>query len=191
LYLDLDCLPKDFLLRDPSHLRANNINNLWAHWDTRRAAKQKLVIFVAGKLGDMSRAHLENAVPHKEKKIQKEYVEINDEDEEQTSAMPRPRPTACTELLARIQPASNVSASMHPTPHTTGPVESDSSEDDSAAPPSTGCTKGLAARPSCAQGGAPAAVPMRDHVSFLKSLSSHNGYLLLVEGIRDLCKVGW
>jgi hypothetical protein len=141
----LDCLPKDFLLRDPSHLRASDINNLWAHWDARRAAKQKLVIFVAGKLGDMSRARLDNTVLHKEKKIQKEYVEIDDEDEEQTSARPCPRPTACTELLARIQPASNVLASMHPTPRTTGLAKSDSSEDDSAAPPSTGRTKGLAA----------------------------------------------
>ncbi|KAG1827501.1 uncharacterized protein BJ212DRAFT_1294756 [Suillus subaureus] len=188
LYLDLDCLPKDFLLRDPSHLRASDINNLWAHWDTRRATKQKLVIFVAGKLGDMSRARLENAVPHKEKKIQKEYMEIDDEDEEQTSAMPHPHPTAHTELPARIQPASNVLASMRPIPRTTGPAESDSSDNNSATPPSTGCTKGLAAQPSCAQAGAPAAVPMRDHVSFLKSLSSHDRYLLLVEGIRDLCK---
>ncbi|KAG2062508.1 hypothetical protein BDR04DRAFT_1123897 [Suillus decipiens] len=68
-------------------------------------------------------------------------------------------------------------------------AKSDSSEDDgSAATPSTGHTRPPATHPCSAQECAPAAVPMRDHASFLKSLSSHYGYLSLVEGIRDLGK---
>ncbi|KAG2107465.1 uncharacterized protein F5147DRAFT_653327 [Suillus discolor] len=48
--------------------------------------------------------------------------------------------------------------------------------------------KGLVGRPSSAQLGAPAAVPMKDHMSFLRALSSNPKYLHFVEGLRDLQK---
>ncbi|KIK31794.1 hypothetical protein CY34DRAFT_19565 [Suillus luteus UH-Slu-Lm8-n1] len=68
------------------------------------------------------------------------------------------------------------------------PADSDSSEDESAAAVSGGRTGEPAARPSSAQEGAPAAIPIKERVSFLKSLSNLAGYLLLVEGIKDLKK---
>ncbi|KAG2745130.1 hypothetical protein P692DRAFT_20742858 [Suillus brevipes Sb2] len=46
VYLDPDSIPDGFVVQDPSHLKAQEINNLWRHWEARKALKQKLVIFV-------------------------------------------------------------------------------------------------------------------------------------------------
>ncbi|KAG1887372.1 hypothetical protein F4604DRAFT_1675340 [Suillus subluteus] len=212
LYLDLDCLPKDFLLRDPSHLRASDVTKLWDHWEVRRANKHKLIIFLAGKLGDMSKESLENAVPYQGNQKKKEYKEIDDKDQDPTSgklsaartdrpaeskAASKPSastlPTPRTTRPAGAKAASKPSASTRPTPRTTRPAEGDSSDDKSSDDESVavvfaGRTTGPAARPSGTQEGAPASIHMKDRVRFLKSLSSHNGYLLLVEGIKDLEK---
>ncbi|KAG1858927.1 hypothetical protein F4604DRAFT_2037785 [Suillus subluteus] len=212
LYLDLDCLPKDFLLRDPSHLRASDVTKLWDHWEVRRANKHKLIIFLAGKLGDMSKESLENAVPYQGNQKKKEYKEIDDKDQDPTSgklsaartdrpaeskAASKPSastlPTPRTTGPAGAKAASKPSASTRPTPRTTRPAEGDSSDDkssddESVAVAFAGRTTGPAARPSGTQEGAPASIHMKDRVRFLKSLSSHNGYLLLVEGIKDLEK---
>ncbi|KAG2109007.1 uncharacterized protein F5147DRAFT_773346 [Suillus discolor] len=183
LYLDLECLPKGFLLRDPSHLRADDITKLWDHWEVRRAAKQRLIIFLAGKLANMSKESLQNAVPYKgDKKV---YVEISQENEDDTSAKP---PTTRTEGPAGTKAASSALASTHLAPCTISPADDDSSEDDLATTSFAGHTTGPAGGPSGAQEGAPAAVPMKDRVQFLKSLSNNDKYLLLVEGVRDLEK---
>ncbi|KAG2034147.1 hypothetical protein BDR03DRAFT_1013630 [Suillus americanus] len=227
LYLDLKYLPKGFLLRDPSHLRADDITKLWDHWKVRWAAKQRLIIFLAGKLGDMSKESLQNAVPYQGPK--KVYVKIAQENKDNTSAKPpttctegpagtkaassalaSTRPTPRTKGPARTKAASSASASTNPTPrtkglagtkaassaltsthlapHTISPADGDSSEDDLAIASFAGRTTGPAAQPSGTQEGAPAAVPMKDHVQFLKSLSNNDKYLLLVEGVRDLKK---
>ncbi|KAG1764088.1 hypothetical protein EV702DRAFT_1216922 [Suillus placidus] len=115
----------------------------------------------------------------------KEYKEINNKDQDPTSTK---LSTARTDQPAESKAAPKASASARPTPHTTRPAESDSSDDELAAAAFAGRTTGPAARPSSAQEGAPAAIPMKDCVRFLKSLSNHDGYLLLVEGIRDLKK---
>jgi hypothetical protein len=190
-------------------LRASDITKLWDHWEVRRANKDRLIIFLAGKLGDMSKESLKNAVPYQGNPKKKDYKEIDDKDKDPTSGKistahtDRPaeskaaskssastRPTPHTTRPAESKAASKASASTHPTPRITGPAEGDSSDEESAAVMFARCTAGPAARPSGAQDGAPAVIPMKDRVRFLKSLSSHNGYLLLVEGIRDLEKVG-
>ncbi|KAG1870310.1 hypothetical protein F4604DRAFT_1926547 [Suillus subluteus] len=202
LYLDSDSLPEGFILRDPSHMRAENINQLWGHWEARKAAKKKLVIFVAAKLGDMSKEWLKNAVPYQEKS-KKKYVKI------QQDTPARPHSATRTEQLARVAASSKGAASTRPTPGATrpargnsesesagaaatgrraSPAESDSSEDElPAAAPAASRTR-MATRPSSAQLGAPATVPIKDRITFLKSLSSNSEYLLLVEAIRDLGK---
>ncbi|KAG1753351.1 hypothetical protein EDB19DRAFT_1903006 [Suillus lakei] len=187
LYLDLDCLPEDFLLRDPSHLRASDITKLWDHWEVRRANKDRLIIFLAGKLGDMSKESLKNADPTSGK-ISTAHTDCPAESKAASKSSASTRPTPRTTRPAESKAASKASASTHPTPRITGPAEGDSSDEESAAVTFARRTAGPAARPSGAQDGAPAVVPMKDRVRFLKSLSSHNGYLLLVEGIRDLEK---
>lgn len=203
LYLDSDSLPDGFILRDPSHMRAENINQLWGHWEARKAAKKKLVIFVAAKLGDMSKERLKNAVPYQEKS-KKKYVEI------QQDTPARPHSATRTEQPARVAASSKGAASTRPTPGTTrpargnsesesagaaatgrraSPAESDSSEDELPAAASAASRTRMATRPSSAQLGAPATVPIKDRITFLKSLSSNSEYLLLVEAIRDLGKV--
>lgn len=52
-YLDSGSVPDDFIVRDPSHMKADHINLLWHHWETRRSAKKKLVIFIKAKTSDM------------------------------------------------------------------------------------------------------------------------------------------
>lgn len=202
-YVDLDCVPKDFVFRDPSHMRLVDVNKLWRHWELRRSANEKLVIFVGCRVIDLSKRLLANAVPLERTKKKKMYVEIDDETGQQTSsaqhltkltecpakdsrAAASPRPT-----MRRGRPAGDLSsdwpASPRPTKHMKRPAED--SSDDEAAPKS--CLRGPADRPSLAQHGAPAAVPMKDRLRFLRDLSSNDDYRHLVEGIRDLKKVGF
>ncbi|KAG2127185.1 uncharacterized protein EDB93DRAFT_1109393 [Suillus bovinus] len=151
LYLDLNSIPEGFILRDPSHMRAENINELWAHWQARKEENKKLVIFIAGKIGDMSKELLRDAVPHQEK-TKKMYV--------------------------KIEPVSSSESESGGTPSTSRRANLVKGANESAAAASMGR----------AQEGAPATVRMKDRIPFLKSLSSDNEYLLLVEGIRDLGK---
>ncbi|KAG1825205.1 hypothetical protein EV424DRAFT_1537908 [Suillus variegatus] len=187
LYLDPNSVPEGFILRDPSHMRAENINQLWAHWEARRAAKKKLVIFNAAKIGDMSKELLRNAVPHQQK-TNKMYVEIEPVTASSSKGAASTHPTHCTTRLAEDGSSESESAGAPSTGRRTNLAESDSSEDESATAASRGRRTTTAARPSSAQQGAPATVPMKDRIPFLKSLSSSNEYLLLVEGIRDLRK---
>jgi hypothetical protein len=185
LYLDPNSVPEGFILRDPSHMRAENINQLWAHWDTKKAAKKKLVVFTAAKLGDMSKERLENADPYQEKSDNK-YVEIKPV---KTSSSKGAASTPRTTRTADSDSTESESARAAFTGCRTRPAESDSSEDESVAAASTGRRAGPAARPFSAPLGAPATVPIKDRILFMKSLSSNHEYQLLVEGIRDLGKV--
>jgi hypothetical protein len=141
LYLDLDCLPKDFLLRDPSHLRASDITKLWDHWEVRRSNKEKLIIFLAGKLGNMSKEHLENAVLYEGNQKKMNYKEIDHKDQDPTSGKTS---TAGTDHLAESKAASKPSASMYPTPCTTRPAESKAASKSSASMRPTPCITGPA-----------------------------------------------
>jgi len=166
-------------------MRAENINQLWAHWDTKKAAKKKLVVFTAAKLGDMSKERLENADPYQEKSDNK-YVEIKPV---KTSSSKGAASTPRTTRTADSDSTESESARAAFTGCRTRPAESDSSEDESVAAASTGRRAGPAARPFSAPLGAPATVPIKDRILFMKSLSSNHEYQLLVEGIRDLGKV--
>ncbi|KAG2158722.1 uncharacterized protein EDB93DRAFT_1245954 [Suillus bovinus] len=183
LYLDPDSLPKGFILRDPSHMRAENVNQLWTHWEGRKAAKKPLVIFMAAKIGDMSKKRLENAVPYQEK-TKKKYVEIEPAKTSSTTGGASARPTSRRMRPAGSDPSEDESAGAAPTSRRKTSAEPHSSEDEPAGAASTG----RAPRPATRQLGAPAAVPIKDHIQFLKSLSNNNEYLLLVEGIRDFGK---
>ncbi|KAG1832273.1 hypothetical protein F4604DRAFT_1946218 [Suillus subluteus] len=81
-YVDMDCVPKDFVFKDPSHMRAVEVNRLWRHWEFRKLSKEKLVIFVGGRVANLSRTQLANAIPERTKK-RKMYQEINDDDDEE------------------------------------------------------------------------------------------------------------
>ncbi|KAG2741536.1 hypothetical protein P692DRAFT_20652632, partial [Suillus brevipes Sb2] len=182
LYLDPTSLPKGFILRDPSHMRTENVNELWAHWEARKAARKPLVIFVSGKIGDMSKKRLKNAVPYKGKTTM-EYVEIDTVKTSSTTGAAGARPTPHMKGPAEADTSEDESAGAAPTPRTKRPAKADCSEDESAAP--TGRAPKPASRP---QPGAPAAVSIKGRIQFLKSLSNNDEYLLLVEGIRDLGK---
>ncbi|KAG1832275.1 hypothetical protein F4604DRAFT_1946220 [Suillus subluteus] len=103
-------------------------------------------------------------------------------------SMASQRPTSRTERPAGDS-TSSLSASPRPTKRMRRPAEiSDSSDDDVTASAPEDGLKGPAGRPSLAQLGAPAAVPVKDRLSFLLSLSGNPEYLHFVEGIRDLKK---
>ncbi|KAG2096964.1 uncharacterized protein F5147DRAFT_778106 [Suillus discolor] len=161
LYLDPDSIPNGFTVQDPSHLRVKEINKLWGHWEARKASKQRLVIFVGAASAHMNKSLLENAVYVGEKKSKKKYVEVDDEE----GASAAPTPMKRTRRLAEDS--------------------SEDSSDDNLAP-----SAGLVARPSVAQEGirTPATVPMKDRMSFLRSLSSNREYLLFISSIGGLKK---
>ncbi|KAG1850368.1 hypothetical protein DFJ58DRAFT_842443 [Suillus subalutaceus] len=136
-YIDLDCVPKDFVFRDPSH---------------------------------MSISCLRKGLPSIQSSPADSLASNTSAGGRSTKHMERPADDK----------TFNASASPRPTKRMKRPAEeSDSSDDDEA---------GWLARPSLAQHGAPAAVPMKDRMKFLRDLSSNDEYRHFIEGIRDLKK---
>ncbi|KAG1808383.1 uncharacterized protein BJ212DRAFT_1485013 [Suillus subaureus] len=45
--------PTAFVVKDPSHMKTEEVNHLWNHWEQNSAANKKLVIFVKAKDGDV------------------------------------------------------------------------------------------------------------------------------------------
>ncbi|KAG1786054.1 uncharacterized protein HD556DRAFT_1450035 [Suillus plorans] len=195
-YVDLDCVPKDFVFKDPSHMRAAEVNKLWRHWDLRRSQEEKLVVFYGGRVADLSKAWLANAIPMKKAK-KKMYVEIDGKNAQQSlptqSAAGTEQPASSQSTKHPEQPADHTSLTMlagsRPTKHMKMPAgESDSSDDDLSLSAPEAHLQALTSRPSSAQRGAPAAVPMKDRMSFLRALSSNSEYLHFVEPMKDLKK---
>ncbi|KAG1848563.1 hypothetical protein F4604DRAFT_1687673 [Suillus subluteus] len=98
----------------------------WAEVFTKSAkpVPWREVITNPRQLGDMSKASLENAVPYQGNK-KKEYKEIDDEDQDPTSAM---LSMAHTDWLAESKAAPNASASTCPTAQTKTTDEVEKSE---------------------------------------------------------------
>ncbi|KAG1901604.1 uncharacterized protein F5891DRAFT_979420 [Suillus fuscotomentosus] len=179
-YVDLDCVPKDFVFKDPSHMRAAEVNKLWRHWDLRRSEEEKLVVFYGGR-----------------KAKKQMYMEIDEENAQQSlpaqSAAGTEQPASSQSTKCPEQPADctslTMSASPQPTKHTKMPAgESDSSDDDLSLSAPEAHLQALTSCPSLAQHGAPAAVPMKDHMLFSRGLSSNGEYLHYVEAMKDLKK---
>ncbi|KAG1884556.1 hypothetical protein F4604DRAFT_1676680 [Suillus subluteus] len=42
-----------FVVKDPSHMKTEEVNRLWMHWEQRSAANQKLVVFIKAKDADV------------------------------------------------------------------------------------------------------------------------------------------
>ncbi|KAG1740266.1 hypothetical protein EDB19DRAFT_1828489 [Suillus lakei] len=185
MYLDPDSIPDGFVVQDLSHLKAQEINHLWGHWEARKASKQKLVIFVRAVSSHMNKSLLVNAVYVGEKESKKKYVPVNTDDEEEASAAPTSMKH--TRQLAEAKASSKPKASTRPTKNSR-PQTQDSSKDssDDNLTPLTGLVK----RPSVGQEvvHTPATVPKKDQMSFLRSLSSHDKYLLLISRLGDLKK---
>jgi hypothetical protein len=79
-FLEAGCIPAKIVVRDPSHMRLEDVNSLWYHWETRSRENKKLVVFVKAKEGDIrsgARKKLPNAAITKKKP---EYVEIDSDD---------------------------------------------------------------------------------------------------------------
>ncbi|KAG2051656.1 hypothetical protein BDR06DRAFT_1060478 [Suillus hirtellus] len=204
---NLNCVPKGFVFKDPSHMRTVDMNRLWHHWKLRKLGGEKLIIFIESRVTDLSAAQLVNAIPLERIKKRKIYMEINKEPAKPSS------PVQCsithTEQLAKDL-ESNAMASPTPTSHMKRPAndatfnklassrstkcarkladDADTSEEDKAISAPTPHLKGLVGHPSSAQLGVFAAVPMKNHMPFLWTLSSNPEYLCFVEGLRDLQK---
>jgi hypothetical protein len=78
-YLDPTCVPETLVVRDPSHMRSEDVNSLWHHWEKRSILKKKLVIFINAKKGDKRTDRAEKEEGKKKKKM--DYVEILDQEE--------------------------------------------------------------------------------------------------------------
>jgi len=74
-YIDSDCLPEGFLIRDPSKLTKINVNKLWHHWEQRSKNHNTILRFIKAKPDNMLTA------PHDKPKCRlhkRPYVEIGD-----------------------------------------------------------------------------------------------------------------
>ncbi|KAG1883111.1 hypothetical protein F4604DRAFT_1678020 [Suillus subluteus] len=52
-YLKPGSIPTGFVVKDPSHMKTEEVNRLWMHWERRSAANQKLVVFIKAKDADV------------------------------------------------------------------------------------------------------------------------------------------
>ncbi|KAG1852692.1 hypothetical protein F4604DRAFT_1933566 [Suillus subluteus] len=52
-YLKPGSIPTGFVVKDPSHMKTEEVNRLWMHWERCSAANQKLVVFIKAKDADV------------------------------------------------------------------------------------------------------------------------------------------
>ncbi|KAG0691937.1 hypothetical protein DFH29DRAFT_883403, partial [Suillus ampliporus] len=90
-YLEPGSIPTGFAVKDPSHMKTDEVNHLWRHWEQHSAANQKLVVFIKAKDADM----------HLTGKSKKKVVRTQDLDEED-QGRPVPIPSE-----RRTQPATH------------------------------------------------------------------------------------
>ncbi|KAG0692864.1 hypothetical protein DFH29DRAFT_1008017 [Suillus ampliporus] len=90
-YLEPGSIPTGFAVKDPSHMKTDEVNHLWRHWERRSAANQKLVVFIKAKDADMRLTG----------KSKKKVVRTQDLDEED-QGRPVPIPSE-----RRTQPAAH------------------------------------------------------------------------------------
>jgi hypothetical protein len=78
-YLEPGSVPTGFVVKDPSHMKTEEVNRLWNHWERRSAAKHKLVVFIKAKDSDI-RSNLRNE--ERKRKSKKQRVSLPDTDDE-------------------------------------------------------------------------------------------------------------
>ncbi|KAG1840441.1 hypothetical protein F4604DRAFT_1690778 [Suillus subluteus] len=83
-YLEAGCIPEKFVVRDPSHMRSEDVNLLWHHWERQGLANKKLVIFINVKKGDKV---AEVAEKEGKKRQKKDYVEVVSSDKEEVRSV--------------------------------------------------------------------------------------------------------
>jgi hypothetical protein len=52
-YLEPSSVPTRFMVKDPSHMKTEEVNRLWNHWKQCSAIKHMLVVFIKAKDSDM------------------------------------------------------------------------------------------------------------------------------------------
>ncbi|KAG2112713.1 uncharacterized protein F5147DRAFT_771253 [Suillus discolor] len=78
-YLEATCVPETLVVRDPSHMRLEDVSSLWHHWKSRSLARKKLVIFINAKKSDKMTKVADKGEGKKRKT--KDYVEVFSSDE--------------------------------------------------------------------------------------------------------------
>ncbi|KAG1863662.1 hypothetical protein F4604DRAFT_1929062 [Suillus subluteus] len=99
-YLEPDSVPTGFVVKDPSHMKTEEVNCLWNHWERQSAAGQKLVRFIKAKDSDV-RANIHNEErkrKSKEKRVRR--LESDEEDQDQPDSLNDSNSTE-----RRVQPA--------------------------------------------------------------------------------------
>ncbi|KAG1747838.1 uncharacterized protein EDB91DRAFT_1079544 [Suillus paluster] len=99
-YLEHGSVPTAFVVKDPSHMKTEEVNRLWNHWEQRSAANKKLVIFIKAKDADV-RANVRNE--ERKKKSKEKRVHFLDSDKEDRDRLPSLNSSDFTEH--RSQPA--------------------------------------------------------------------------------------
>lgn len=52
-YLEPGSVPTGFVVKDPSHMKTEEVNRLWMHWEQCSATNQKPVVFIKAKDADI------------------------------------------------------------------------------------------------------------------------------------------
>jgi len=101
-YLTLGSVPEKFVVKDPSHMRMDEVNSLWEYWEKKSEKKERLVVFLKAKEGDVAGSRLGKGkqVPKPTLKRTKEYVEVYSGEETHTSDS-----GSESELSAELRPA--------------------------------------------------------------------------------------
>jgi hypothetical protein len=81
-YLEAGCIPGSVVVRDPSHMRLEDVNSLWHHWEGRGNENKKLVIFVKAKEGDTGSSSRKKK---SKKKVGVHFYDKDQSDEEYSS----------------------------------------------------------------------------------------------------------
>ena len=160
-YLDVDTIPDDFKVLNPSKLTKQMIIDLWCHWSGRAMAKLPILIFIKAQEQDLNRARFEMP-PVDRKRMAYAYVDIGSDDE-----------ASGDELGGHIGKSKD------------GADESEGTSESSVRPPPSKRPR-LSQQPSIPEEESSAANNNSNREKFLRSLSFDPSYKTLFDNVSAL-----
>jgi hypothetical protein len=110
-YLDMDCIPRDVVIKDPSHLQKDAISTIFLLWKFRANRNEPILRFVGYKEGDFYDSLAKKGDVSQKPRKNRKYVELSDDEDEVLKKVPQANLSSDEEEDLAIGPSHTLSLS--------------------------------------------------------------------------------
>jgi hypothetical protein len=81
-YLDLECVPENTVVKDPSHMQKDTITAIYSHWKERARHDEPIVCFVGYRQADFYDSHGKKGGAAGKSRKKPDYVDVTSDEEQ-------------------------------------------------------------------------------------------------------------